>query len=125
MSEEFLLAGESINVNAFSGFDRPDDVQVVNLLWTPTSTHDSVVQQSSKPSPIATLSGRTSDYEQVELLREWRDSHGITTLQEPDGGTHAVIVLTLEVHKVPPTLFLWEWTMTCIELAAGSLGSGS
>jgi hypothetical protein len=117
----FTLAGEDLNVNAFSGFDRPDDVQLVAVLSTGTSTHDTVIQQGSVPSPIATLSGRTSDYLQIDLLKQYRNSHAEVTFVEPDEGAHAVVITSLSVQKVAPTLFLWEWTATMIEtVAAGS-----
>lgn len=124
MSSEFTLNGESINVNAFSGFDRPDDAQMVAVLSSSTSDHDTLVQQGNNPSPLASMSGRTSDYEQVALLRELRNSHEQVIFTEPDEGAHIVVVLTLEVHKVAPTLFLWEWSATIIEMSTG-VGSGS
>lgn len=120
----FTLAGEDLDVNAFTGFDRPDDVQVVNLMSSGSSTNDSVVQQSSRPSPLATMSGRTSDFEQIQLLRFWRNSHNIAEFVEPDEGSHYVVLLTLEVQKVPNTLFLWDWTATLIEITSNAVGSG-
>ncbi len=123
MSNEFTLAGEQINVNAFSGFDRPDDIQLVAVLSSNLSSHDTVVQQGSTPSPLASLSGRTSDFDQIEVLKMYRNSHAVVTFTEPDEGSHEVIILTLETHKVAPTLFLWEWSATMIEISAAGSGS--
>lgn len=122
---QFTLAGEAINVNSFAGFDRPDDVQVVGLLATAISTHDSVLQQGSRPNPQATVGGRTSDYDQIALLKTYRDSHEVVSFVEPDEGEHQVVILTLSVNKVAPTLFLWEWSATMIEMELTGFGSGS
>ncbi len=125
MSNEFQLGGEQLNVNAFSGFDRPDDHQLVGILSSTSSDHDTIIQSGAVQSPLATLSGRTSDYEQVVNLRYWRNSRIPVDFVEPDEGTHRVVVLTLEVHKVSPMLFLWEWSATLVEIEAQSAGSGS
>ena len=121
---QFTLAGETLNVNSFSGFDLPDDITSVVVLSNGTSDHNTVLQAGSKQSPTASISGRTSDFEQVALLRLYRESHASVEFVEPDEGAHTVVVLTLEVHKVSPTLFLWEWSATLSEVGQ-SVGSGS
>lgn len=119
----FSIYGTDLSVYSFTGFDLPDDLQIVSILSTGTSTHDQVLQQGSMPMPTATLQGRTADPDVIALLRELRRTHLVVDLTEPDEGTHSVVVVNLTVSGATPATFLREWTMTVVEVVAQGSGA--
>jgi hypothetical protein len=120
----FTLGGEAISVVTFTGFDLPDDIQVVPLLSDGTTTHNTVLQGSGSQMPRAVVTGRTTDEEEIQLLKMYRSTHDVVTFVEPLDGSHSVVVMTLTVSRAHPATFQFEWTMEIAEVT-GQGGSGS
>lgn len=125
MTSAFTIAGEPIGVTQFTGFDLTDDVQSVGILSDGVSTHNSVLQQSAELMPTASVSGRTTDEEEIQLLRSLRREKAEVTFVEPLDGAHTVVVASLSITRSNPATFLFEWSVTLIETRAPGSGSGS
>lgn len=113
-----LGALDPLSVKDFSGFDLPDDLQVVDVLSDGTTTHNAVLQQGASGLPQATLSGRATAYSTIAQLRVYRATHEALTFTEPDAGAHTVVVQDFSSKRVARNLYQWDWSCTLLETEA-------
>ena len=104
-------------VTSYTGFDLPDDLQVVRLLSDGTTTHNAVAQGSGSSFPTAVIGGITDQSNTISGLRGYRASHELITFTDDQSESHTVLVsqLTTSQNKISG---LWDWTATLLEVAA-------
>lgn len=98
---------------SFSGFDYPNNAQVVALLGDGTSTYNAVLQQSAWTARQGTL-GCTLETADMLTIRGYYESREVVTFTDWDGTATAVRVLDFTRAFGDP-----DWDCTIVLLEAG------
>lgn len=117
MSDFSLDSIDPLSVVDYSGFDLPDDVSTVGILGDGSSLYNAVVQSPGTKLPEAQLAGRTTDDGIIAALRALRLTESLVTFTDPET-TRTVLVSQFHARRNAHAYFLWDWTMTLLELPA-------
>lgn len=122
MSLPFTLGTvELFLVATYNGFERPNSMQLIDLLDDGTGLgNDQVLQQGNSPYKQATLTGTLASLADITLVRGYYDSREELTFMDGDGVEHGVRILEFSSQAYTG---YWVFSMSLIETTPVIVGS--